>query len=316
MKVFFQISLILFISKFCASQNLISNPSFEILNSCYGAPATVGFDVFEWSSCEGWNNPIYSSSDLWCQNPVVGNITPPQIPGIGYQIPRTGDCMAGFLIGDPIVRNYREYVQNKLIETLEPLKFYRFSCYISTCCLPCTVSNIGISLSSQKIQNNNWNLNDVTRYGVNEDSNFLDDTLGWKRIEIDFLASGEENYIQIGCFVDSSHLSIMGCAANNNEFISNYYFIDDVELTEIGEFNFPNIITPNNDGINDFLDLSFIKGNWKASVINRWGNVICDLNSSNSIWNLNNSEEVIDGVYFLIFETNDFHFSCFLTIVR
>lgn len=300
MKVFVQILIVLFISDFCLSQNLITNPSFENLSSCYGDPANIGFDVFEWASCSGWSNPIMSSSDLWCQNPSVGNNVPPQLPGIGYQMPRTGNSMAGFLIGDPIVSNYREYIQNELVETLKPLNYYRFSCYISTCCLPCTVSNLGVSLTSQKVQNNNWNLNNSIVYGENSPLNFLDDTLDWKKIEIDFLALGGERYIQIGSFTDSSQLSINGC--QNNEFINNYYFIDDVELTETGKFELPNIITPNNDGINDNWILPFSKalGPKKVSILNRWGNLIYEGDLKNFAWDgrTQNGDECIDGIYF------------------
>ena len=84
---------LVYILLFCFStlkaQNLITNPSFEDIDSCYGQPASYGFDVFKWSGCKGWSNPIKASSDLWCQNPIVGNITPPNIISYQYQPPRS-----------------------------------------------------------------------------------------------------------------------------------------------------------------------------------------------------------------------------------
>ena len=82
MKTFFTYFLILFSISAIGQTNLVQNGSFEQIDSCFGDPSPLGFDVFQWSGCIGWSNPTYASSDLWCENPVFGNNTPPFIPGV------------------------------------------------------------------------------------------------------------------------------------------------------------------------------------------------------------------------------------------
>jgi gliding motility-associated-like protein len=61
------------------------------------------------------------------------------------------------------------------------------------------------------------------------------------------------------------------------------------------EFAMPNIITPNNDGINDFVDFSTYQfSNIQLEIYNRWGLKVIESNNPNFIWKP--SEE--DGTYF------------------
>jgi hypothetical protein len=111
----------------------ITNGSFEQIDSCYGNYTPTGLDVFVWAGCKGWSIPIKSTSDLWCKNPKVGIITPPLILGAGYQYPHTGNNMSGVYIGGGSnYANYREYVQNKLVQTLVKNKTYSVEFYLSS----------------------------------------------------------------------------------------------------------------------------------------------------------------------------------------
>lgn len=71
----------------------------------------------------------------------------------------------------------------------------------------------------------------------------------------------------------------------------------------IFENNFPNIITPNNDNINDFIDLSDFS---KFSIVNRWGDEV--INDSNTkIWRgeNKNGDPLSEGVYFIMVHFED-----------
>jgi gliding motility-associated-like protein len=67
----------------------------------------------------------------------------------------------------------------------------------------------------------------------------------------------------------------------------------------------PNIITPNNDDVNDLLDLEdqfeFTTG-FNASIFNRWGVLLHRTENKSILWN---AETVSDGVYFLIITYTD-----------
>jgi gliding motility-associated-like protein len=309
--------LLLFLIPIVRSQNLITNPSFEDIDSCYGASATIGFDVFEWSGCTGWSIPNVSSSDLWCENPVVGNINPPQIAG-DYQTSHNGNNFTAILVGDVIDNSYREYLQNELISSLEPLSIYKFSCWISVTGLPCTLSDFSISFSKNKLYLNKYNLYGHEVYADNLENNYINDSLGWQKIEMEFIASGEEKFLQFGCFNYGAQLNEINCESNiSGQFEVNYFFLDDFELVKLGEFQLPNVITLNNDGVNDLLDFNKLKGDWQCTIMNRWGNFIHKITPENPVWNgLSFGQPCTEGVYFLIFEAGNQKFVRQLTILR
>lgn len=296
---------IAFLCSFCLNGqvNLVKNGSFETITQCYGQPAALGSDVFNWSNCEGWSNPIYSSSDLWCQNPIVGTAMPPNIIGVGYQTPRTGNNMAGIIIGEPILPNYREYIQNELISTLTENVNYLLTFYISVQDLPCTISDIGVKFLSSKYQNNSeYNLFQFQPEVVNNSDEYIIDTLGWQKISLNYLANGTETHLIIGSFSDSSSLHSIDCESNfSGQYEGNYFFIDDVSIIE-SEFEMPNVFTPNGDGINDEIDFSFLQSNLSVQIINRWGNLVFQSTETTKKWD--NSEQNTSGVYFYIVRDN------------
>ena len=172
----------------------ITNGSFEQIDSCYGNSSPIGFDVFQWSNCAGWSNPIASSSDLWCLNGKSGIITPPNILGIGFQQPRTGSNFAGILINDGIVRNYREYLENHLSSTLKMGKNYLLSFYVASTNTDCSPNQFGVKFYNNKFQDNLklW-LTDLTPDAINDFSIYINDTLNWQLVEIPFVSNGNEN---------------------------------------------------------------------------------------------------------------------------
>lgn len=290
----------------------ITNGSFEQIDSCYGNIANLGFDVFEWSGCAGWSNPIKSSSDLWCTNGKLGLLEPPNV-GLGYQNPKSGKNMAGFFISDVFIKNYREYIQNKLNQQLKAGLIYEINMFVSSRNSFCSLSEIGVKFSNAKYQDVNalW-LTNLIPDAVNDSNNFITDSLHWQKVRMNYRAFGNENYLIIGCFSDSLSLkyTMSNCDTtfwNGGNYASDYIFIDDVSIMELPfiEPIIPNVFSPNNDGANDTwgLDLSGYE-NINCTVYNRWGNKM--YYTSNSIINWSgkttSGEDCNDGVYFYTLE--------------
>jgi len=66
----------------------------------------------------------------------------------------------------------------------------------------------------------------------------------------------------------------------------------------------PNVLTPNGDGINDYLDLGLIDiypGN-SISIYNRWGRLVYEKTDYKNDWNADNVE---GGTYFYVLDLND-----------
>lgn len=291
--------------------NLITNGSFEDIDSCYGQPAGIGFDVFEWSGCDGWSNPIASSSDLWCPFSPGGS-QPPNL-FTGFQYPRNGQNMAGFVVSDPALgfSNYKEYLQNELTANLTQGKTYNIRAYINLAysdMYTCYISNFGVKFSSTKIDNNSIYWLDSLNYDAqNNFNNYFKDTTGWTEITLQYTANGTEKYMILGSFTNTMQNNILfenQCDTLGSGITGGYFYIDDVSLTEIPFIaEFPNVFTPNNDGVNDSWTPTIINvGDWNIYILNRWGNLITTLNQNNPNWT-NPLES--DGVYFYRFYSKD-----------
>lgn len=298
------------------AQNLISNPGFEDIDSCYGNASPIGFDVFQWSGCTGWACPSIASSDLWCENSTIGNNSPPNIPIPIYQIPHSGKNYAGLLIFEIINQNYREYIRNKLIQPLESNSYYEFSLYISP-----NEGNINSSsciqayFSNAIISSNNYYALSVIPQWKNDTGNYIVDTIAWIKLTGVFKALGGENYVTIGCFDDSTTINVKD--KNPDTTSDLYYVIDDVELIKLPvEIFIPNIFTPNNDNTNDLFEPKITGvSDYNVSIYNRWGNKIYELNKDRPIWD---GKEASDGVYFYVFEskTYDIYEQGFFQLIR
>ncbi len=306
MKYFVQILFFLTFSIKVKAQNLITNPSFEEIDSCYGQPAGIGFDVFEWAGCTGWSCPIASSSDLWCENPIIGTNTPPLIAGLGYQQPRTGKNMAAIKISDGAMLSYREFIQNKLAIPLNNNSEYLLTFYHSPISTDCLSNQFGVYLSTQKMDDQTiYFLSNLQPIGISDTSLFEGDTTNWNYSEIRFKSNGGEQFIIFGNFQDSTNVTYANpCDTSfwgNVHYGGGYFFIDDFTLELVpSELTIPNIFTPNQDGSNDlFVPFVINYPNWKITILNRWGNIVANLNETNPNWD---GDKTPDGVYFYRFE--------------
>lgn len=305
----------------------ITNGSFEQTDSCYGNFAGIGFDVFEWSGCKGWSVPTKSSSDLWCQNPKIGNVVPPLIPGSGYQLARSGQNFSGILLGDNGYANYREYIENKLQQTLKANRTYTIEFYLSKGVMPCTTNKFGVKFF-------NTEYHDMTTYWLtnlmpdaeNDTSNFITDTLGWQKVSMQYKAVGYENYVVIGCFADSLNLTLepFGCDTTGSQgyvYGIGYVFIDDVSIKEIEPVVpvIPNVFTPNSDLLNDVWQSDFSAFETvNCTIYNRWGNLIFGSDKKIVRWDgrTTSGEMCSDGIYFYCIETETEKYKGHIQLIR
>ncbi|HYG50950.1 MAG TPA: gliding motility-associated C-terminal domain-containing protein [Flavobacteriales bacterium] len=301
-KVFLNIVLFcLFLVPCRAQVNLIPNPGFEILDSCFGTYSTLGFDVFQWSNCIGWSNPTYASSDLWCKDPVSGIWEPPHIGG-DFQYPKEGNAMAGIFVNFIAYPNYREYIQSELTSSLKEGYFYRFGIFINSSGTTNYTSCFGAYFSNTALNQPGLESSlPLIPQIENEDSNFITDTLGWQLFEGVFKATGGEKFVTIGCFDDSSKIIL----TNPPDSGGIYFFLDEISVNELDAFlQVPNVFSPNGDGINDefFPEIVNIQ-NWHCNVFNRWGQLMVILDENNKTWNGKNTRNALcsEGVYYYVF---------------
>jgi gliding motility-associated-like protein len=71
------------------------------------------------------------------------------------------------------------------------------------------------------------------------------------------------------------------------------------------EFTFPNIITPNSDGINDLFEIQNLPENTEVIILNRWGNVVFSSANYQNNWDGIDisGKDLVDGVYTYKFTT-------------
>ncbi len=76
-------------------------------------------------------------------------------------------------------------------------------------------------------------------------------------------------------------------------------------ITPIPAFEFPNIFTPNNDGINDLFNIDNLPQSTEVVILNRWGNVVFSSENYQNDWDGKDTsgKELADGVYTYKFTT-------------
>ncbi|MFK7782954.1 OmpA family protein [Psychroserpens sp.] len=218
------------ILKFALAQNLVLNPSFEEYISC---PESIG--QFNYS-VKDWSTPNFSSTDYFntCSEGVGA------INYNGQQTPRTGKGYSGIYVYSD--KNYREYIQGELSQTLEKGKTYLVSFFISLADessyalndinilfseeklkVSFKSSNIEKTIKPKKITNKAFELfsNSVKQfYNKKED---------WTRVSFEFTSKGYENYFSIGNFSNNLKTRKQTVLSQSPYYFS-YYYIDDVSV--------------------------------------------------------------------------------------
>jgi gliding motility-associated-like protein len=78
-------------------------------------------------------------------------------------------------------------------------------------------------------------------------------------------------------------------------------------ITPIIAFEFPNVFTPNSDGINDLFEIDNLQENTELIILNRWGNVVFSTTNYQNNWDGKDTsgKELADGVYTYKYKTKD-----------
>ncbi|MCW3084545.1 MAG: hypothetical protein JWP12_1911 [Bacteroidetes bacterium] len=298
----FYILFFVFASVFCNAQtNLVYNGDFEIYDTCPIGPS-VPWD-HQITHCLGWDTPTGATSDYLnvCNTGLVG------VPsnGIGYEYARSGNGYCGFLAMDLSSGIWMEYIQSKLSQPMLSGHTYQVSFYVSLSDYSqYAVSNIGAYLSNTAIsRTDTYPFSYYSPQIKNPAGSFITDTTGWVLISGDFKANGNEQYITIGNYSDSTlendTLEIQPSSTPNS-----YYYVEDVSIIDLEDaLPISNVFTPNNDGINDLFFITGIEEGDKYTIYDRWGLKVFE-GSYNIGWDGKTSAGINcnNGVYYYISE--------------
>jgi hypothetical protein len=260
--------ILLWLSNEIFAQNLVLNPGFETIDSCFTNCENTTVNGFEY--LESWQE--FNTSDLMATCNLtegsfnyncINNSVP--LNWQGYQFPRTGQNYAGYYYGvkpynsSSFTNSSREYLVGRFSKPLEKGKMYCLSFFVSQ----------GASLWLKYfhgLDSNYLNYLDVDKIGVkfysskpsfgigaivtNTDLDmrpdslpFFSDTLNWMKTSSPYIARGDEQYMLIGNLYMGNNITYQ---LNNNldEFwitqftgAGCYHYIDDFDLVK-----FPDIV--------------------------------------------------------------------------
>lgn len=207
--------------------NLVPNSSFENGYTCNYSNLLLENYIYNWYGGRGYFNTCIS-------NPL--NV-PENI--FGHQYPRTGNAYCGIYTRFKLAPN-RQYIQVKLIDTLQSNGKYRVSFYVSLGdTLHANCNSIGAYFSPDSFFVSNDGLIEQIPQIQNSEENDLRSKTDWTLVCDTFIATGNERYLTIGNFYTDS-LSIFTpldsvCSIPGGFGCSAYYYIDDVSVTLIDE---------------------------------------------------------------------------------
>ena len=224
------------------SQNLVHNGSFEDFVECPVKMSNLNRDA------EYWNAPTLGTTDYFneCSRTKLG--IPMNFKG--KQEAFEGSAYAGLYLFAP--KDYREYIQVALTETLQKGHRYQLSLSLSLAEKsdgavmdmgavfsekPLTV-HTKRQLSNSALASKNIKATHAKQF---TSSGFYDDKKEWMQISLEIVAKGFENHLILGNFKSNGGTNYLNYkeASGKTEGYS-YYYIDDVSLNYIGPDYQPN----------------------------------------------------------------------------
>lgn len=326
--------LLLFISfistTLFAQENLIINGSFEEYSDC---PVENNLYQGELEKCTGWwgafMTPDYMNACSF--NPALVSV--PHNFG-GYQEAFDGDSyihLAG-LTWQKSNGAYTEseYIQTKLSVPLLPCVTYSLSFYIALANWS-TVNTQKMSVAFSKDssyycdQSSACTQHPPVDEVLNFELSMVTDTVNWYRVDTVFTVSDTYQYLTIGDFLLTLEDTVY---LQESTLLPTYdyafFYIDSIQLSSEGvaedceekSITVPNVFTPNNDQVNDYIDFSDFD---KVTIVNRWGNTVLIMESqSNFEWHGKNfrEEDLPDGVYYYSAEKDGYKQQGVIHLVR
>jgi OmpA-OmpF porin, OOP family len=216
--------LLITLSNLGLAQNLVPNPSFELIDSCNltGGSLSLGYgpDWFSPSSASGSSPDLYNSCSIFSAYSVPTN-------NMGYQEARTGIGYAGIFLYSGA--DQQEYIECKLVQPLDSGTRYCVRFNISLANVSnYSIDGIGAFFSVDSLLSSNNLYFPVTPQVNSINGITISDTLNWVEIYGEYIASGGESFITIGHFKTDSNTNID--TVNNTSYYKAYYFIDDVSV--------------------------------------------------------------------------------------
>jgi gliding motility-associated-like protein len=152
----------------------------------------------------------------------------------------------------------------------------------------CLQSSISFSIpSASPINQVNWNFGDPTS-GANNSSLAVNPSHQFSEIGTYQITA----IVEFDCYTDTitENITLFNCTDTT---------------TSILTFEFPNVISANNDGINDLFEIDNLPENTEVIILNRWGNVVFSSENYQNNWDGkdNSGRTLVDGVYTYTFRT-------------
>jgi gliding motility-associated-like protein len=154
----------------------------------------------------------------------------------------------------------------------------------------CLQSSISFSIpSTSPIIQINWNFGDPNSGANNSSSSLNPNHLFSETGTYQITAT-----VEFDCFTETvtQNINLIDCIDTLSSDVS---------------FEFPNVITPNGDGINDLFEIQKLPENTEVIILNRWGNVVFSSSNYQNNWDGidKSGKELVDGVYTYKFKTKD-----------
>ncbi len=237
--------LLFFLNTVSAQQNLIANPSFETFIRC--PTQYPNYNDASIYLATPWYSPVKDSGYFAtyfnsCADSTSCCSVPHNSFGHCFQYARSGNAFVGMYFKQGTGNNnFRNYIQTKLLKTLQIGKCYYVEFFVNALDNPWAggggvgVNNIGLLLTDTAVVSKTGLPPLANRYGlINASAQILQygnpaiiDTADWVKIAGVYTAKGGEKYITIGSFVDDAHTAHVVYYPNSS---SAGYNIDDVSV--------------------------------------------------------------------------------------
>lgn len=228
---------ILFSIQITLSQNLVLNPSFERQVDDRCLVYLGGFN----KTIADWSIPNMGSTDFFdnCSDDMGSKNYN------GYQKPKSGNTYAGIYVFTD--KNYREYVQGQLSETLIKDETYKMTFYLSLADKSSfAIKDIEVLFTEEKL-NPCYKSNSCEKvikpkvatdkqfkiYSDNSDI-FFADKRSWKAYTFHFKAQGYENFFSIGNF-NRNNKTKTKRGLSSSPYLFSYYYIDEVSVESLNK---------------------------------------------------------------------------------
>ena len=228
-----------------AQINFVKNPSFEQYSLCPNYYDEAKYCNFWISIDTAWNPPDWAH----CKNgvPEYCNICATDykvsVPYNTrfYHYPRTGDGMMQMQMyfNSADTAYSRDYLQQHFSQTLFAGHQYNVCFYaVLERASHVAVNNLGVYFDDGTIDTTRYPSWTQSQYAPQiVDTNIINDTLNWIKIEGTFFANGTEKFMTIGNFSNRSHTDTT-IASPYSTFAISWYLIDDVSVIDCS--NIPN----------------------------------------------------------------------------